>query len=87
MDFSKNIPTSELIFECKKQGDYHLQFNAELYEEYIVTRLIPAFKNKYGNDKKLILVIDQAPYHTRRCGFHSTNDDKNTIISYYDNII
>ena len=58
LDFSKNIPTSELIFECKKQGDYHLQFNAELYEEYIVTRLIPAFKNKYGNDKKLILVID-----------------------------
>ena len=83
LDFSNNIPTSELIFECKKQGDYHLQFNAELYEEYLITRLIPAFKNKYGNDKKLILVIDQAPYHTRRCGFPSTNDNKNTIISYY----
>ena len=79
-----SIPSSELIFECKKEGDYHEQFNSETYEAYIEKRIIPAFKNIYGHNKMLILMIDQATYHTRRAGFPSTTDSKQSIISFYD---
>jgi hypothetical protein len=83
LDFSTSFPTSELIFECKKSGDYHQQFNSEMYETYLKYRLIPAFKQKYGNNMKMILIIDQAPYHSRRNEFPSVGDSKHTISVYY----
>jgi transposase len=33
------------------------------FEKWIVNNLIPAFKAMYGEDKKMILVLDNAPYH------------------------
>ena len=84
LNFKVDCPTSELLFECSNNGDYHQQFDSEKYESYLKHSLIHAFKAKYGNDKSMILVIDQAPYHTRRQGFPSQNDKKQTISMYYD---
>jgi hypothetical protein len=85
LDFSTSHPTSELLFECNNSTDYHQEFNAEMYETYIKYRLIPAFKQKYGNDMKMILLIDQAPYHSRRNDFPSQSDSKSSIKVYYQN--
>ena len=39
LNFDMSIPSSELIFECKKEGDYHTQFDSETYEAYVEKEL------------------------------------------------
>ena len=53
----------EMIFESKKaRGDYHDNMDGTMFLHWLNNRLIPTFKALYG-DKKLILVLDNAPYH------------------------
>ena len=46
-----------------KTGDYHDNMDGEGFSWWLLHRLIPAFKFKYGDDMKMILVMDNAPYH------------------------
>ena len=55
---------SLLIFEAKRAtGVYHDNMDGHGFERWIVNNLIPAFEAMYGEDKKMILVLDNAPYH------------------------
>ena len=53
----------EMIFQSKKaKGDYHQNMDGTMFLRWINNRLVPTFKAVYGN-KKLVLVLDNAPYH------------------------
>ena len=53
----------EMIFQSKKaKGDYHENMDGTMFLKWLKNRLIPTFKALYGR-KKLILVLDNAPYH------------------------
>ena len=71
----QEIPSAEMIFAATTGSkDYHHNMNGEIFEAYVVTHLIPAFKKKYG-DKKMILVLDNARYHHGKDeAFFSVND-------------
>ena len=57
------VLTTEMIFQSKKaKGDYHENMDGTMFLKWINNRLIPTFKAIYG-DKKLVLVLDNAPYH------------------------
>ena len=52
------------IWEAKNsKGDYHDYMDSDMFNFWVQKRLIPAFKKKYGRNKKMILVIDNASYH------------------------
>ena len=56
--------TAEWVWEAKaSKGDYHDQMDGDMFEWWLDNRLIPAFKTKYGNGTKMILVMDNASYH------------------------
>ena len=54
--------TAEYLFEGKSKGDYHDSMNNRNFEEWVELQLVPTFEAKY-RDKKMILVLDNAPYH------------------------
>ena len=55
--------TAEWVFVGPvRKGDYHKNFDGKKFMRWVTERLIPAFKEKYEN-KKMILVLDNAPYH------------------------
>ena len=45
-------------------ADYHGDFNAVTFEYYLSSHLIPAIRQKYG-EQKVVIVMDNAPYHSR----------------------
>lgn len=56
-------PTAEWCFIGPvKKGDYHRNMNEENFFKYINMRLIPTFEKVYPG-KKMILTLDNAPYH------------------------
>ena len=58
--------TSEWIFLGPvKKGDYHKNMNSRNFMNWVNDRLFPAFNAKYPN-KKMVLVLDNAPYHHGR---------------------
>jgi hypothetical protein len=81
LDFEQSIPNAECIFEAKNDhtGDYHLQMNSTIYNEWGDTRLIPAIDELY-EDKTGVLVVDIAPYHCSRTGFPASSASKTEII-------
>ncbi len=57
--------TAEKIWiSKKKKGDYHKNVTSKLFMEWLNNRLIPTFKKMYGEEKKMILVMDNAGAHT-----------------------
>uniref|UniRef100_A0A914WA34 Tc1-like transposase DDE domain-containing protein n=1 Tax=Plectus sambesii TaxID=2011161 RepID=A0A914WA34_9BILA len=59
------IDGAEFIFASNStdaDGDYHREMNAEKFENYI-RKIAPLLKN--GSDKPAVLVIDNAPCHSR----------------------
>ena len=65
IDSSNNKTISaELIYEAKSPfGDYHSNMDGYNFRLWINQHLFPAFEAKYGYDKRMILVLDNAPYH------------------------
>ena len=58
-----NKHTCEYLFVGKKNtGDYHDMMNNENFMEWVDKKLIPTFKARFPS-KKMILVLDNAPYH------------------------
>uniref|UniRef100_A0A914UTH1 Tc1-like transposase DDE domain-containing protein n=1 Tax=Plectus sambesii TaxID=2011161 RepID=A0A914UTH1_9BILA len=56
---------AELIFATNSMdgnGDYHREMNAEKFERYL-SRCAPLLQD--ASDKPIVLVIDNAPYHSR----------------------
>ena len=52
-----------MIYESKKaKGDYHENMNGTMFCRWLKERLFPTFKALFGR-RKLILVLDNAPYH------------------------
>ena len=63
MELEIDQKTAELIFAAKSAcGDYHDQFNGEMFQMWLEYRLKPAFEALFPG-KKMILVLDNAPYH------------------------
>lgn len=55
--------TSELLFPANSgRGDYHDNMDGDTWELWVTRRLVPAFKACYPN-KRMILCLDNAPYH------------------------
>lgn len=55
------IPDAQLIFKAKrKDGDYHGEMNATVYEDWFKNKLLP---NIPANS---IIVMDNAPYHSAK---------------------
>jgi transposase len=61
---SDECKSCELIFEgLVDSEDYHKNMNSTVFMQWVRNRLIPTFRAKYGRNKKLILVLDNARYH------------------------
>lgn len=55
--------SSEWVFEGPvKKADYHKNMNGDNFMKWCQYRLLPSFEDAYP-DKKMILVLDNAPYH------------------------
>ena len=55
--------TAEWVWQAKSSGDYHDNMDGDEFEWWLENRLIPAFQAKFGDDKNMILVMDNASYH------------------------
>ena len=60
-------PTTEMVFRAKyatkhRVKDYHDTMDGEFFVYWVKNRLVPAFVAKYPG-KKMILCLDNAPYH------------------------
>eukprot|EP01029_Cantina_marsupialis_P019581 TRINITY_DN4549_c0_g3_i2.p1 TRINITY_DN4549_c0_g3~~TRINITY_DN4549_c0_g3_i2.p1 ORF type:complete len:315 (-),score=88.54 TRINITY_DN4549_c0_g3_i2:209-1153(-) len=44
-------------------ADYHDNMDGDMFMLWVENRLIPAFEAKYGYDMKMVLILDNAPYH------------------------
>ena len=60
-------PTAEMVFRAKyaKKNnikDYHDTMDGDFFMYWVEKRLTPAFKARYPH-KKMILILDNAPYH------------------------
>lgn len=54
------IQVANEVFTSKNDGDYHKEMNSAHFEEWVVQKLIPKLP------KNAVLVMDNAPYHSRR---------------------
>ena len=53
----------EMVFRSKHAtGDYHDNFDGDMFAKWLKERLIPTFKKRYPG-KRCALVLDNAPYH------------------------
>lgn len=59
----RSTPTAEFLWQAKlAKGDYHAAMTDRMFMDWLAHRLTPAFRAVFG-DKKMILVLDNAPYH------------------------
>ena len=62
-DIEKERCSAEWVFNGPvKKGDYHRNMNETNFYKWVTLRLIPSFKKVYPG-KRMILVMDNAPYH------------------------
>lgn len=55
--------TCEMVFRGKVgRGDYHKNFDGDMFMKWINERLVPTVQHKYP-DKQVYVVMDNAPYH------------------------
>jgi transposase len=69
------MPTAEMIFCATKdgsKGDYHGNFDSEVFLRWACTHLLPVLKSRYkdsvfkkGAKQKISIVVDNAKYHMR----------------------
>ena len=72
--------TCEYLFVGKKNtGDYHDMMNNKNFMEWVDEKLIPTFKARFPS-KKMILVLDNAPYH--HCIEYELPTKKGDIVDY-----
>lgn len=65
-----------LVFESKKDGDYHKDMNANVFEEWFAKILDILPENS-------VIVLDNAPYHSRKVEkIPTTNTKKEEIIQW-----
>lgn len=57
--------TAEMLFPAgkKKSEDYHENMDCNVFMRWLEKRLWSTFKAMYGEDKKIILILDNAAYH------------------------
>ncbi|CAF4647571.1 unnamed protein product, partial [Rotaria sp. Silwood2] len=64
---SNKTITAELIYEAKHpSGDYHSNMDGHNFRLWSNQQLFSAFQAKYGRKKRMILMLDNAPYHKER---------------------
>ncbi len=66
LDFSKDLPTCELVFRSKNNENYHKQMNADIFLGWFEHRLIPSLE--WHHIESAVIFLDQATYHTARTG-------------------
>ncbi|XP_064100794.1 uncharacterized protein LOC135211413 [Macrobrachium nipponense] len=69
------IPNAELTFTAKNDGDYHRQMNHEVFEEWFRCQLLPNIP------PTSIIVMDNAPYHSRKVDRLPTMSSKKAVIT------
>ncbi|XP_064089245.1 uncharacterized protein LOC135203450 [Macrobrachium nipponense] len=69
------IPNAELTFTAKYDGDYHRQMNHEVFEEWFRCQLLPNIP------PTSIIVMDNAPYHSRKVDRLPTMSSKKAVIT------
>lgn len=59
---SSVYPTSEMVYRAKSsRGDYHDNFDTDNFMMWMDRRMVPAFRAKHGDEKTLVLIMDNAP--------------------------
>ena len=46
--------------------DYHKNMDGFMFMKWVDTSLVPCFKARYGEEMKMILILDNASYHWGR---------------------
>ncbi|CAF4177578.1 unnamed protein product [Rotaria sordida] len=65
--------SAELIYEAKNpSGDFHSNMDGYNFRLWVKQYLFPAFEAKYGHQKRMILILNNAPYHKEQ-GEHYIN--------------
>ena len=60
------ITSAEWIYEANNPtDDYHCNMDDHNFRLWINQFLFPAFEAKYGRNKRMILLLDNAPYHKK----------------------
>ena len=78
--------TAEFLFIGNTKGDYHDSINAKNFDEWVKERLVPTFEAKFPG-KRMILVLDNAPYVRERVsGSRSDVSKPPSRDSYHHNI-
>lgn len=72
LNFSKDLPTCELVFRAKNNKDYHQQMDSDIFLGWFQHRLIPALE--WHNIESAVIFLDQATYHTARTGVVPTSE-------------
>ena len=71
IEMDKSYHHSAWVFKADaRPKDYHKNMDAHMFDRWVDKQLIPAFEHCYPG-KKMILVLDNAPYHwAMDCGFN-----------------
>jgi transposase len=58
--------TCELLWKAQSSsGDYHDNMNSEMFMKWVTEKLVPTFERLHNN-KKMVLICDNAAYHHKR---------------------
>lgn len=56
-------PTAEMIFPAGKNSKGYQNMDCDMFMAWLEKRLWPTFKKMYGNDGKMVLILDNAAHH------------------------
>jgi hypothetical protein len=72
--------TCETIWKSdSRSGDYHNNMNSDMFMKWVVEKLLPSFK-KLHPGKKMVLLLDNAPYHHKQQICNLTNKSKKQLV-------
>ena len=73
------VENGMLIFQSKKTGDYHEEMDSERFEKWFSEQLLPKLPTNS------IIVMDNAPYHSRQLNRAPTSATKKAdILAWLD---
>ena len=69
IQFDLTYLTAGWLFSAdSRPKDYHKNVCGQMFMRYVRKQLIPTFQSVYGKNKKMVLYLDNAPYHHSRSG-------------------
>jgi hypothetical protein len=72
--------TCETIWKATaKSGDYHENMNSNMFMKWVKEKLLPTFERLHPG-KKMVLILDNAPYHHKRMIGNLSNKAKQELV-------